>query len=373
MKPIPFLSLAPQHSKIRTEILEALAYVYDRNWFILGKGLESFEEQFAAFSSMPFCVGVGNGLDALFIALKSCQLGPGDEVIVPAHTFLATWLAVTRTGARLIPIEPDPQSFNIDTNKLSDAITGRTKAIVPVHLYGQSCNMTAIMEFTRSKDIFVIEDNAQAHGALWNGKITGSFGDAAATSFYPVKNLGALGDGGAIVTRNYDMAQYARRYRNYGFETKNYAEDEGVNSRLDEVQAAILNVKLKYIKEWNAERAIIANDYLKLLDGVGDLRLPVAAKEAYHAYHLFVIRTDRRDELREYLATRHIETAIHYPVPPHLQKSFAHLGFGKGDLPVTENIAETSLSLPLWPGMETSQVEYVCETIKNFFKHARRS
>lgn len=316
---------------------------------------------------MPFCIGVGNGLDALFIALKSCKVGPGDEVIVPAHTFLATWLAVTRTGAQPIPVEPDPQSFNIHVNKLSDAVTDRTKAIIPVHLYGQSCDMTAIMQFARDKEIFIIEDNAQAHGALWNGKITGSFGDASATSFYPVKNLGALGDGGAIVTPNYELAQYARRYRNYGFQAKNFAEEEGINSRLDEVQAAILKVKLKYIHAWNAERIKIAGDYLRTLHGVGDLQLPFARKEAHHVYHLFVIRTSRRDDLRQYLANRHIDTAIHYPIPPHLQRSFAHFGYNKGDYPVTENIAETALSLPLWPGMESSQIEYICDTVKNFF------
>lgn len=367
MRPIPFLSLAPQHSKIRNEVLEAITNVYDRNWFVLGNELESFEEEFARLSGAPFCVGVGNGLDALFIALKACGIGSGDEVIVPAHTFLATWLAVTRTGAKVIPMEPDPLTFNIDVTRLPATVSKKTKAIVPVHLYGQPCDMSAIIKITRQQEIFIIEDNAQAHGATWNGKVTGSFGDASATSFYPVKNLGALGDGGAIITRNYDLAQYARRYRNYGFQTKNIAEEEGMNSRLDEIQAAILKVKLKYIHEWNSQRIKIATTYLDALEGIGDLQLPVSAKDAHHVYHLFVIRTTKRDDLKQYLAARYIETAIHYPLPPHLQRSFRHLGFKRGDYPLTEKIADTALSLPLWPGMEETQIAHICDSIKKFF------
>ena len=368
LKPIPFLSLVPQHAQIRSEVLDAMANVYDRNWFVLGKELEAFEQEFAQFSSMPFCIGVGNGLDALFIALKACGVGTGDEVIVPAHTFLATWLSVVRTGAKVVPVDVDAATCNIDMQRIEDALTKRTKVVVPVHLYGLPCDMTSLLSITRQRGILVVEDNAQAHGATWDGKVTGSFGDCSATSFYPVKNLGALGDGGAIVTRNYDFAQFAYRYRNYGFEVKNIAEEQGTNSRLDELQAAILRIKLKYLHRWNNERIKLASLYLKELAGIADIQLPSSSPQARHVYHLFVIRTPRRNALKEYLMARHIETAIHYPVPPHLQKSFLDLGYKKGAFPVTEAIAETGLSLPLWPGMDESQVEYICENIRAFFQ-----
>jgi dTDP-4-amino-4,6-dideoxygalactose transaminase len=367
LKSIPFLSLAHQHARIRTEALETLTNVYDRNWFVLGKELETFEREYARFSNSSFCVGVGNGLDALFIALKACGIGPGDEVVVPAHTFLATWLAVLRTEAKVIPVEPNPLTFNIDVDRLAEAITQRTKAVVPVHLYGQACEMTDLLTLTGAKSIFVIEDNAQSHGATWNGKITGSLGDCSATSFYPVKNLGALGDGGAIVTQNYELAQRAALYRNYGFEQKNVALEQGINSRLDEMQAAFLRIKLKYVQTWNNERIKLAAAYLKNLQGIGDIVLPGSHAQARHVYHLFVIRTSKRDDLRKYLMDRSIETAIHYPIPPHLQKSFKGLGYKKGDFPRTETIADTALSLPLWPGLEAEQVEYVCDVIKKFF------
>ena len=367
LKSIPFLSLAHQHARIRTEALEILTNVYDRNRFILGKELETFEQEYARFSNSSFCVGVGNGLDALYIALKACGIGSGDEVIVPAHTFLATWLAVAKTGAKIIPVEPDPMTFNIDVEKLAPLMTKKIRAVVPVHLYGQSCNMSALLTLAREKSIFVIEDNAQAHGATWDGKVTGSLGDCGATSFYPVKNLGALGDGGAIVTSNSDLAQYALRYRNYGFEKKNVAREAGINSRLDELQAAFLRIKLKYLNDWNNQRIELASLYLKNLQGIGDIILPAALSQARHVYHLFVIRTAKRDELRKYLTDRQVETAIHYPIPPHLQECFKDLGYKKGDYPITEAIADTALSLPLWPGLEAEQVEYVCDLIRKFF------
>jgi dTDP-4-amino-4,6-dideoxygalactose transaminase len=343
LKSIPFLSLAQQHARIRKEALEILTNVYDRNRFILGKELETFEQEYARFSNSSFCVGVGNGLDALYIALKACGIGSGDQVIVPAHTFLATWLAVIKTGAKIIPVEPDPMTF------------------------GQACNMSAVLSLAQEKSVFVIEDNAQAHGATWDGKVTGSLGDCGATSFYPVKNLGALGDGGAIVTSNSDLAQYAVRYRNYGFEKKNVAPEPGINSRLDEIQAAFLRIKLKYLNDWNNQRIELASLYLKNLQGIGDIILPATLSQARHVYHLFVIRTGRRGELQKYLTNRQVETAIHYPIPPHLQACFKDLGYKKGDYPITEAIADTALSLPLWPGLEAEQVGYVCDQIKKFF------
>ena len=367
MKTIPFLSLEQQHKAIRTEVLSALTSVYDKNWFILGNELENFETAFARFSNAAFCVGTGNGLDALFISLKAHGIGDGHEVIVPAHTFLATWIAVLKTGARVIPVEPDPKTFNIDTTALDSFVTEKTRAIIPVHLYGQPCDMTMLEKFVQRHKILMIEDNAQAQGATWNGRVTGSFGNSSATSFYPIKNLGALGDGGAIVTKHEEVAQYARRFRNYGFEAKNIANQDGMNSRLDEMQAAVLNVKLKYIANWNAERIKLAHQYQDQLQNVGDIQLPQKSSEALHVYHLFVICTSRRNDLRNFLTSRNIETAVHYPVPPHLQKGFQSLGYKKGDYPIAEDIADTAISLPLWIGMESDQIEYVCETIKQFF------
>jgi dTDP-4-amino-4,6-dideoxygalactose transaminase len=263
LKLIPFLSLSHQHALIRSEVIAAITNVYDRNWFILGKELENFEEAYARFANTSFCVGVGNGHDALFIALKACGVGPGDEVIVPAHTFIASWLAVSKTGAKIIPVEPHPDTFNIDPEKLEQQITKGTKAIIPVHLYGQPCDMTMILAIANQRKIAVIEDNAQAHGATWSGRPTGGLGDINATSFYPVKNLGAVGDGGAITTNDVDLAMYARQYRNYGFKKKNVGEEQGINSRLDEIQAAVLSIKLKYLKSWNDERRRLAASYLK--------------------------------------------------------------------------------------------------------------
>ncbi len=366
MKPVPFLSLSYQHEKIRTEVLNAVTSVYDKNWFILGNELDTFENEFASFTNTPFCVGVGNGHDALFIALKACGIGPGDEVVVPAHTFIATWLAVSKTGATIVPAEPESATFNLDIKQLDRVFTKKTKAVIPVHLYGQPCNMTALLPFALQRGVFVIEDNAQAHGATWKAQPVGSFGNINATSFYPVKNLGALGDGGAITTGNFDLAQYARKYRNYGFQIKNISEEQGINSRLDEIQATVLKIKLKYLQTWNEKRIKLAAAYINLLEGVGDIELPLPHPDALHVYHLFVIRTAQRNGLQKYLAANQVETMIHYPVPPHLQKSYHDLGFKKGDYPITESIANTALSLPLWPGMD-SQVEYVAGLIKKFF------
>jgi dTDP-4-amino-4,6-dideoxygalactose transaminase len=348
-------------------VLASIAEVYDKNWFILGKELESFEKSYAEFTNTRFCIGVGNGHDALFIALKVCNIGPGDEVIVPAHTFIATWLAVTKTGAAVRPVDVDPSTFNLDTQMIESAFSMKTRAIIPVHLYGQPCDMSVISSFANQQKIFVIEDNAQAHGATWKGKATGSFGHINGTSFYPVKNLGALGDGGAITTDNELFAKSAMKYRNYGFEQKNVGELQGINSRLDEIQAAVLKIKLDYLQSWNEDRIRLAELYIAMLDGVGDIQLPVTALDAHHVYHLFVMRTSRRDALREYLAAHQVETMIHYPIPPHLQQSYKDLRYKKGDFPVTERIASTSISLPLWPGLSDDQIEYICELIKKFF------
>jgi dTDP-4-amino-4,6-dideoxygalactose transaminase len=291
----------------------------------------------------------------------------GDEVIVPSHTFVATWLAVQRTGARIVPVEPGPEIFNIDVTNIRQALTSRTKAIIPVHLYGQPCDMSFVDDARQNK-IFVVEDNAQAQGATWRNKPTGALGDISATSFYPVKNLGALGDGGAIVTNDAQLGEYARRYRNYGFGEKNISDSDGVNSRLDEIQAAVLRIKLRYLQPWNNERKKLAAFYLAGLKEIPAIQLPKIIPEATHVFHLFVIRTPKRDALRDHLTSNQIGTGIHYPIPPHLQKNFQEQGFAKGDFPIAEEIAKTSLSLPLWPGMEQTDVEYICEVIKKFFR-----
>jgi dTDP-4-amino-4,6-dideoxygalactose transaminase len=367
-EPIPFLSFSPQHDPIRQEVLEALAGVYDKNRFILGDSLRAFEEAYAAFCGTSWCVGVGNGYDALVIALKTCGIGKGDEIIVPAHTYVATWHAAAQTGAILRPVEPDPATFNIDPQQIEQHITPKTKAILPVHLYGQACNMTAIMALAHKHHLMVVEDNAQAHGATWAGQRTGSFGHANANSFYPTKNLGALGDGGAVTTSDETKAALARQFRNYGFVSKHVCADKGINSRLDEIQAAVLSVKLKYLMQWNEERRGLAKLYLETLRGVGDIILPTAPAEANHVYHLFVIRTAQRDPLKEVLAKEGIETMVHYPIPAHLQQAYVDDKFKKGDFPLTERTAETVLSVPLWPGMREKQVARISNVIRKFFQ-----
>jgi dTDP-4-amino-4,6-dideoxygalactose transaminase len=367
LDPIPFLSLEAQHTLVHSDVTKALNDGFEKNRFILGEALRKFEEEYAQFSQVTYCLGVGNGFDALTIALKACNVGPGDEVIVPAHTYIATWLAISTSGATIVPVEPDDLTFNIDVREAEKFITPRTKVILPVHLYGQPCEMTTLEELSKRHGLLLIEDNAQAHGATWKGKMTGSFGMANATSFYPTKNLGALGDGGAVTTNNETVAGFVRRYRNYGFESKNFCEELGVNSRLDEIQAAVLSIKLKHLEEWNEKRRTIAAIYLERLKGAGDLQLPVTLPEARHVYHLFIVRTLWRDRLHSYLKSFQVDTMVHYPVPPHLQKAYASLGYKKGDFPITEAIASTCLSLPMWPGMTDEQVHYVCDLIKKFY------
>jgi dTDP-4-amino-4,6-dideoxygalactose transaminase len=364
---VPFFSPEPQHTLIKKDILTAIEKIIDANWYVLGESLRNFEKEYAAFNGVNHCIGVGNGLDALQIALKALGVKKGDEVIVPAHTFIASWLAVTSLGAIPRPVEPDPRTYNLDPIRIEGAITPKTKAIMPVHLYGQACEMDAIMTIAQNHNLFVVEDNAQAQGAAYNGKITGSFGHINATSYYPTKNLGALGDAGAITTDDENLAAKARAFRNYGSPKKYLYEVSGQNSRLDEMQAAILRIKLPFLAQWNQQRTMMADCYLKNLKGVGDIVLPVQAGKASHVYHLFVIRTLHRDALVKYLAKRGVETALHYPIPPHLQKAYRHLGYEKGSFPITENIATTSLSLPVHPGLTEEQVLHVCEAINAYF------
>jgi dTDP-4-amino-4,6-dideoxygalactose transaminase len=316
---------------------------------------------------MPYCVGVGNGLDALTLSLKACSVSDGDEVIVPAHTFFATWLAVTRCGAQPVPVDADHNTFNIDTEKIGERITPRTRVIIPAHLYGQPCDMSRLMDIAEKNSLHLVEDNAQAQGARWLQQRTGGFGVVNATSFYPTKNLGALGDGGAVTVFDPQKADFVRRNRHYGMDQRDIFPERGLNSRLDEIQAAVLRIKLAKLDEWNLQRRAIADRYLKNLSGTGDLILPLSEKEAFHVYHLFVVRTDSRDRLKHYLAKDGISTMIHYPVPPHLQPAFSELGYKRGAFPEAEAISETALSLPLWPGMSFDQVDRISERIADFF------
>lgn len=363
---VPYLSFSPQNQLIRPAILEKIQYFFDAEQYILGPEVSAFEKAYAAYNQTTFCVGVANGLDGLMISLQALNIGPGDEVIVPANTYIASWLAVSQVGAAPVPVEPDLATYNIDPERVEAAITPKTKAIMPVHLYGQPCNMPAIMAIADKHGLMVMEDNAQAHGATFNGKLTGSFGQVNATSFYPTKNLGALGDGGAITTNDPAVDQQARLLRNYGSGKKHYNDIIGYNSRLDELQATFLNVKLPYLNTWNRERRQIAAHYFHYLREVPEIILPYILPAAEPVYHIFVIRTSQRGALQQYLKSEGVETAIHYPVPPHLQKAYAHLGYTKGNFPITENIAATCLSLPLYPGLREPQIRYVTEKIQSF-------
>ncbi|MBK9381603.1 MAG: DegT/DnrJ/EryC1/StrS family aminotransferase [Chitinophagaceae bacterium] len=349
--------------------MQTFEQFFDSAWYILGDRLKEFEKEYAAFNKVASCIGVSNGLDALHIALKALGIGIGDEVIVPSNTYIATLLAVSYVGATPILVEPDIQTYNIDPKKIEAAITAKTKAIMPVHLYGQACRMDTIMAIAKKHGLFVIEDNAQAQGAAYKEKITGSWGHINGTSFYPGKNLGALGDAGAVTTNDEALAKKITALRNYGSEKKYYNEVIGFNMRLDECQAAFLSVKLKHLQEWTQQRKQIAAWYNEALKEINDLILPTVTNDATHVYHLYVIRTSRRDELQKYLQENGISTLIHYPVPPHLQKAYNHLGFKKGDFPIAEEIADTCLSLPLWIGMKLIDVEFVAETIHKYFKN----
>ena len=364
---IPFLSFAPMHSSIKTEMMNAFEKVYDSYWYVNGESVNNFEKEYAAFNHVENTVGVSNGLDALFLALKVLGVGAGDEVIVPSNTYIATALAATYIGATPIFVEPDIDTYNIDPSKIEAAITPKTKAIMPVHLYGQCCEMEAIMQIAKKHNLVVIEDNAQSQGASYNGKLTGSWGNANGTSFYPGKNLGAIGDAGAVTTNDTNIATQLKSLRNYGSAKKYYNEVIGHNMRLDELQAALLSVKLKHLNEWTLQRQEIANWYNEALQGITDIILPKVHINATHVYHLYIIRTTKRDELQQYLTQQGIGTMIHYPVPPHLQEAYSFLGHKKGDFPIAEELANTMLSLPLYPGMTQEQVQQVANAIKQFF------
>lgn len=364
---IPFLDLKKINLHYEQELVNQLKSVIDSGWFIMGNKLAEFEKNYADFNNCNFCVGVGNGLDALILSLKSLNIGIDDEVIVPSNTYIASWLAISYVGAKVVPVEPRIDTYNIDVSLIEQKITSKTKAIMPVNLYGQAAELDKIILIAKKHNLFVVEDNAQAQGATCNGKLAGSYGHINGTSFYPGKNLGALGDGGAITTDDSELAEKIKILRNYGSQQKYYNEIKGYNSRLDELQAAFLDIKLKNLSSENNQRVKIAQNYINQLANIEDLVLPVLADGCTSNYHLFVIRTKRRNELQKYLQEKGIGTVIHYPVPPHMQKAYADSKFSADQFPIATLIAETCLSLPIFPGMDEKQINYICDTVKTFY------
>ena len=362
---VPFLDLRAAYEELKAEVDDAVSRVLGSGYYLLGKELEAFEKEFAEYLDVRHCVAVGSGLDALHLALRALGVGQGDEVLVPSNTYIATWLAVSYAGAVPVPVEPDERTYNIDPEKLEAAITDRTRAIIPVHLYGQPADMDPILEVARKHNLWVLEDAAQAHGASYKGKRVGGLGDIAGWSFYPGKNLGAFGDGGAVTTNNGEFADRVRVLRNYGSRTKYFNEVRGFNSRLDEIQAAVLRVKLKHLDGWNRRRLQIAELYRRELEGC-DLILPYVPEWAEPAYHLFVVRSGQRDALHQYLETQGIGTLIHYPVPPHLQQAYCEIGLAAGTLPISERIHQEVLSLPIGPHVTEAQVETVTRAVCEF-------
>lgn len=362
---IPFVSLLPLEHELDSGLRKAFERVYTASWYIGGKEDEAFEKAFSSFCNVKYCVGTGNGLDALMLILKALSIGPGDEVIVPSNTYIATALAVTYVGAKPILVEPDIRTFNIDPCRIEEKITKNTKVILPVHLYGQPCEMSPIMEIAKKYNLYIVEDCAQAHGARYNGQRVGSFGNAAGFSFYPGKNLGALGDAGAVVTDNRQIGDMVRALGNYGSDYKYHHIYKGNNSRLDEIQAAFLTAKLPHLDRVNDERRRIAQKYL---DGIKneEVTLPYVLENTTPVWHIFAIRCRRRDQLENFLNQKGIGTNRHYPIPIHMQECYQELGINEGELPIAEEISKTELSIPLYYGMTEEQIEYVIRMINEF-------
>lgn len=363
---IPFLDLRSSYLIIKKELDEAILRVANSGLYIGGSEVELFENNFANYCNAKHAIGVANGLDALRLTLLAMDVGPGDEVIVPSNTYIATWLAVSQCGATPIPVEPDPLTFNIDISQIEKAITSKTKVILPVHLYGQPANLDELLTIAKKHSLFLLEDAAQAHGAVYKGKRVGSHGDAVAWSFYPGKNLGAMGDGGAITTNNTILAERLSLLRNYGSSEKYVNEIKGFNSRLDPLQAAILNVKLKYLDDWNKKRQLIASQYIEGFQNY-PITLPQVPKFNESAWHLFVVQHPQRDTLQKFLGAHNIGTLIHYPIPPHLQEAYSDLQIVKGSLPIAERLANESLSLPIDPFLNPDDINKIINTVIIFF------
>lgn len=362
---IPFVSFKPLEKKLDTELRAAFERVYTNSWYIEGKEDEKFEVAFAEYCESKYCVGTGNGLDSLMLALKALGISSGDEVIVPSNTYIATALAVTYVGAKPVFVEPDIRTFDINPNRIEEAITSKTKAIMPVHLYGQPCDMDPIIEIAKKHNLYIVEDCAQAHGATYKGRKIGSFGDAAGFSFYPGKNLGALGDAGATVSNSKELADKVRALGNYGSDYKYHHIYQGNNSRLDEMQAAFLAVKLPILDKVNENRRATAKKYLEGIKNK-EVILPYVPEYANPVWHIFGIRCKRRKELEEFLNSKGIGTNKHYPIPMHLQECYKDLGFKKGDFPIAEEISDTELSIPMYYGMTDEEVQYVINSINMF-------
>lgn len=361
---VPFLDLKASYLELKFELDAAYRRVMESGWYILGNEVAAFEAEFAAYCEADHCIGVANGLDALHLIVRAYGIGPGDEVIVPANTYIATWLAVTHAGATPVPVEPDERTYNIDPQRIEAAITPRTKAIMVVHLYGQPADMDPINALSKQYGLKVIEDCAQAHGAKYKGRRVGGLGDAAGFSFYPGKNLGAIGDGGAVTTNDPELAERLRVLRNYGSQVKYHNEIIGFNSRLDELQAALLRVKLTKLDEWNERRRQVAAHYMLALSGQPRLVLPHVPAWADPVWHLFVVRHGERDTLQKDLLAAGVGTMIHYPIPPHLQPAYAELGGKEGDFPLSESMAKEVLSFPMGPHLTKSESSSVISAIE---------
>jgi dTDP-4-amino-4,6-dideoxygalactose transaminase len=363
---VPFLDLQAAYLELQAELDAACRRVISSGWYILGQEVEAFESEFAAYCGVRHCIGVSNGLDALELILRGYGIGAGDEVIVPANTFIATWLAVSRAGAIPVPVEPNESTHTIQADQVEKAISSRTRAVMPVHLYGQPADMEPIRQLAQRQGLKVIEDAAQAHGARYRGQRAGGLGDAAGFSFYPGKNLGALGDGGAVVTNDDELAAQIRLLRNYGSRVKYYNEVKGCNARLDELQAAFLRVKLTRLDKWNRRRQTAADRYLQAFAQIPHLMLPEVPTQAEPVWHLFVVRHPRRDELKRQLTQAGIETIIHYPIPPHLSRAYTDSGAKPGVYPLTEQLASTVLSLPMGPHLQPDMQDRVIGAVHRF-------
>lgn len=361
---IEFLDLKAPYIELREELDQAISRVVSSGWFIGGPEVDQFEAEYAEYCGATHAIGVANGLDALHLALRAMDVGPGDEVIVPSNTYIATWLAVSQCGATPVPVEPSAATYNIDPELIEAAITPRTKVILPVHLYGQPADLDPILDIARRHGLKILEDGAQAHGASYKGKRLGAHGDAVAWSFYPGKNLGAMGDGGAVTTNDERIADRVRVLRNYGSRVKYVNEVKGYNSRLDPLQAAILRVKLKVLDEWNARRARIASTYSEHLNA-SELILPVTIPAVESVWHLYVVRHPRREKLQEVLQKACIGTLIHYPIPPHLQAAYTDKALGERHFPLAESLASEVLSLPMGPALTDEQVSEVISTVNS--------
>ncbi|MDG2012553.1 MAG: DegT/DnrJ/EryC1/StrS family aminotransferase, partial [Pirellulaceae bacterium] len=347
----------------KEEFDEAYHRVMDSGWYLLGKETEAFEEEYARFCGVDHCVTVANGLDALVLTLRASGIGPGDEVIVPSHTFIATLLAVTQVGATPVPVEPDLATYNIDVTKIEQAVTSKTKAIIPVHLYGQPADMDPIMSIAEQHQLAVVEDAAQSQGAYYKGRRSGSLGHAAAHSFYPGKNLGAFSDGGAVTTNDKSIASEVRKLRNYGSQIKYQHEVAGINSRTDELQAAFLRIKLEHLDRWNARRQKIAEYYLHELCAAPELILPKVAEGTLPVWHLFVVRHAKRDQIQNLLKQQAIDTLIHYPIPAHCAQAYHHLEIPNGSFPIVEELSNSVLSLPIGPHQSSESTETIIQAI----------